>query len=120
MIAKKNSIDFPRLSFLSAECLAPGLNVCEIDLVSSVSPSPCFQASRFTVDPDCSSPPEKHEVHEMWFISEGKGKLSYDKQEMQIKQNDFVYFEPNKTHQVINDSSEMMVIFSIWWSDRSG
>jgi quercetin dioxygenase-like cupin family protein len=117
MIKKNYSNSLPELSFLSNKCLAPGLKVSEIDLASSVYPSPPFQASRFTVDPDCSSPAEKHEVHEMWFISEGKGKLFYDKQEMQIKQNDFFYFEPNKTHQVMNDSNEMMVIFSLWWSD---
>ncbi|MBW4636383.1 MAG: cupin domain-containing protein [Iphinoe sp. HA4291-MV1] len=117
MIKQNHLIEVPRLYFLPTQHLAPGLKVREIDLASSISPSPPFQSSRFTVDSGCSSPPEKHEVHEMWFISEGKGKLCYDNQEMQIQQNDFVYFEPNKTHQVINDSSDMMVIFSIWWSD---
>ncbi|WDD30112.1 cupin domain-containing protein (plasmid) [Nostoc sp. UHCC 0926] len=116
MFENTNLIEIPRLPFLPAKHLAPGLKVCEINLAYSISPSPSFQASRFTVDPDCSSPPEQHEVHEMWFISEGKGKLYYDNQEFQIEQNDFVYFQPNKLHQVINDGSKMMVIFSIWWS----
>ncbi|BAZ47495.1 hypothetical protein NIES4103_00960 [Nostoc sp. NIES-4103] len=115
-MSEKTSLEnLPRLFFLPTQHFAFGVEVDEIDLASSVSPRPCFQASRFTVAPGCSSPSESHHVHEMWIVAQGKGQLHYDHREMQIHQDDFVYFEPHKSHQVINDGSTTMVIFSIWW-----
>ena len=110
----KNS---PRLSFLQTERIRPG--VSEIDFAASISPLPPFQASRFTVAPNSSTPvAESHDPNEIWVIIEGKGKLVYDKQEMQISEDNFVYFKPNKAHQLINDGDRTMVVFSIWWSDQ--
>lgn len=112
----KNS---PRLSFLQTEHIRPGVDVSEIDFASSISPPPPFQASRFTVAPNSSTPVEEnHDPNEIWVVIEGKGKLIYDKQEMQISEDNFVYFKPNKAHHLINDGDKTMVIFSIWWSDQ--
>lgn len=111
-LSLKNS---PILSFLPTQYLTEGVEVREIDLSSSISPLPPFNTSRFTVAPGCCSVTESHHEHEIWIIAQGAGKLCYDQREMRINQDDFVYLEPNTDHQVINDNSKMMVVFSIWW-----
>jgi len=110
-----SSENVPKLPFLPEKCLSLGVQVQEIDLAVSVSPKPSFRASRITVEPNCSSSAENHFVHEMWVVLQGKGKLCYDNQEIELNQDNFVYFEPYKTHQLINDGSETMVVFSIYW-----
>jgi quercetin dioxygenase-like cupin family protein len=104
----------PKLSFLPPEEF-PGMNVFEIDLTKSGEPIAPFKASRFTVEPNCSSPIDSHEVHEIWMVAEGEGELLYDAQSIRVRVADVFYFEPHKSHQIINDGNLPISICSIWW-----
>ena len=115
MNEKLNLKSLPKLSFLATQYLTEGVEVHEVDLSSSISPLPPFKTSHFTIAPGCCSVTESHHEHEIWIIAQGVGKLCYDQREMQINQDDFIYLEPNTDHQVINNGSKMMIVFSIWW-----
>jgi quercetin dioxygenase-like cupin family protein len=74
-----------------------------------------FQAAYFTVEPGCTSPVDSHSVREIWMVAEGEGVLTYDQEKSTIHAFDILYFEPPKCHQVSNETSRPLVIFSVWW-----
>jgi mannose-6-phosphate isomerase-like protein (cupin superfamily) len=111
---EKTQREFPKLPFLPPEEF-PGMKVFEIDLMKSGVPIAPFKASRFAVEPNCSSPVDSHEVHEIWMVAEGEGELLYDNQSVRIKAADVLYFEPYKSHQIKNDGGVPIVVCSIWW-----
>jgi mannose-6-phosphate isomerase-like protein (cupin superfamily) len=104
----------PKLSLLSAEEFS-GMRVFEIELFKSGSQIAPFKASRFTVEPGCSSPEDRHEVREIWMVAEGEGELIYDDQTVRISAADVLYFESHKSHLVNNDGDMPLVIYSVWW-----
>lgn len=104
----------PRLAFLSPE-ESPGMRVFEIGLLKHGAQIAPFKASRFTVEPNCSSPEDSHEVREIWMVAEGEGELVYDTQTIRIKAADVLYFESFKPHLVNNDGDKPLVIYSVWW-----
>jgi quercetin dioxygenase-like cupin family protein len=106
---------FPRLSFLAPEPYGTGMSVSEVNLDPAGNPLAPFNASRFTVEPGCASPVDSHAVHEIWMVAEGCGELIYGGLSMRLKAADVFYFEPPTPHQVKNDGSQTLVIFSVWW-----
>jgi quercetin dioxygenase-like cupin family protein len=106
---------FPNLSLMASEEVGTGVwaNQIKLDLANTLAP---FSASRFTVQPGCSTSVDSHAVHEIWIVSAGEGQLTYDDQRSRIGCSDVLYFEPPKPHLVKNDGVETMVIFSIWWN----
>lgn len=105
----------PNLSFLAPEDSGAGMLVHEVNLRPGGVPLAPFKASRFTVEPGCSSTPDSHAVHEIWMVARGEGELTYDDETTRIAASDVVYFEPPKTHQVRNTGAETLVVFSVWW-----
>jgi quercetin dioxygenase-like cupin family protein len=106
----------PRLSFLEPEQAGPGMLIHEIDLTDQSGPRAPFKASRFTVDPGCTSPVDSHAVREIWMVAEGEGELLYDGRPSRLKAADVVYFDSHKPHQVTNDGAQTLVVYSVWWS----
>jgi len=107
--------EFPKLAFLAPEIVDPGMRVYEIDLNPAGTPLAPFKASRFTVEPGCASPVDTHAVHEIWMVAEGEGELVYDNRSLRLRPGDVCYFEPPKPHEVHNDGTTTLVIFSLWW-----
>lgn len=74
-----------------------------------------FSYSRFIVAPGSTSRRDQHEVLEVWVILSGTGKLLYDGGEYEVVPTDVVYFRPMRVHQVVNEGTEEMRVFSFWW-----
>lgn len=74
-----------------------------------------FRYSRFTVAPGRTSNRDQHEVLEVWVVLSGQGKLTYEEGEFQIIAGDVVHFRSNKVHQVRNEGSDDLSVFSFWW-----
>jgi quercetin dioxygenase-like cupin family protein len=106
----------PQLSFLEPEQAGPGMLIHEIDLMDQSGPRAPFKGSRFTVEPGCISPVDSHAVREIWMVAEGEGELLYDGRLLRLKAADVLYFEPHKPHQVKNDGTRTLVVYSVWWS----
>jgi mannose-6-phosphate isomerase-like protein (cupin superfamily) len=77
-----------------------------------------FRYSRFTVAPGRTSNLDQHEVLEVWGVLSGRGKLTYEGSESQISAGDVVHFRSKKVHQVRNDGSDDLSIFSFWWKNE--
>jgi mannose-6-phosphate isomerase-like protein (cupin superfamily) len=105
----------PGLHYLEPESPAAGMHLTELELLRSSAP---FKASRFTVEPGCSSPVDSHGVREIWLVARGAGEVVYDGRAVRAKADDVFYFEPFKTHQLRNDGDEKMVVFSVWWEGQ--
>lgn len=103
------------LAFEPAEETEPGINVRGIELGRVVGPAAPFNAAQFTVEPGCASAADSHAVHELWIILEGAGELTYDGRRLRVQPSDVLYFEPPKTHWVVNDGPVRMAVMSIWW-----
>ena len=115
MTDNPNYNTLPKLTYFAPEIAGPGVQMCELKLDPFGDPLAPFKASRDTVEPNCITPIDSHEVREIWFIAKGKGELIYDNRSLRIRSGDVVYFEPNKTHQLRNDGEDMIVFYSIWW-----
>jgi|tagenome__1003787_1003787.scaffolds.fasta_scaffold20983622_3 mannose-6-phosphate isomerase-like protein (cupin superfamily) len=74
-----------------------------------------FQYSRFIVSAGSASRLDQHKVQEAWVVLSGKGSLLFDGNRFNLKAGDVVHFESMLTHQVENDGTEDMEIFSFWW-----
>jgi mannose-6-phosphate isomerase-like protein (cupin superfamily) len=106
----------PQVEYRPGEDTAEGIRVFEISAAAAERMSAPFKVARFTVAPNCTSPVDSHAVHEIWMIAEGTGELIYDGQNVRINASDMLYFEPPKPHEVRNDGTEPLVVFSVWWS----
>src|SRR4051812_4270965 len=106
----------PKLSFLPPETFGESMNVDEINFSFNGTSLPPFKGSRFVVYPGQTSPLDVHQVKECWFIASGKGIIYYaDDITMEVNQGDILYFDSNKSHQVLNNYTKDLLIFSIWW-----
>jgi mannose-6-phosphate isomerase-like protein (cupin superfamily) len=74
-----------------------------------------FRYSRFRVAPGLQSSLDKHDVLEAWFVLSGSGQLSYDGGTFPITAGQAVQFASRHPHQVLNDGTTDLVIFSFWW-----
>lgn len=116
MNQKADVLQLPKLSLLaSEEELPPGLGWAEVCLVRSGVTLAPFKVARFSIEPGFASPLDSHAVHEIWIITAGEGELLYDNQSTRLRAGEVVYYIPHKTHQVRNDSTETLVMYSIWW-----
>jgi mannose-6-phosphate isomerase-like protein (cupin superfamily) len=104
----------PRLATTSDPSTPPGLGLHEIGLDGAP-----FKLARFTVAPGCSTPLDTHQVDEVWLVARGTGELRYDDDHLvRIGEGDAVYLEPPRTHLVVNDGQDTLVIHSIYWPGR--
>lgn len=106
----------PQVDYREGEDTAEGIRVFEITTEAADRIGAPFKVARFTVAPNCASTVDSHAVHEIWMIAQGTGELVYDGQTVRVSAPDMLYFEPPKTHLVKNDGTELLVVFSVWWS----
>ena len=111
-----NAEGLPALSFRAPDVSHPGMRIDELDLNLAGSPLAPFKAARFVVEPGHASPVDSHAVHEIWSVLAGEGELVYDQRPLRLRTGTVWYLEPHKTHQVTNDGTEPLVIWSMWWS----
>jgi mannose-6-phosphate isomerase-like protein (cupin superfamily) len=74
-----------------------------------------FKGGRFKLVPGSTSKLDIHDDRECWMVVSGNGMLSYNGQQLRVEGGDFLYFEPNKSHQIHNDQDEDLLINTIWW-----
>ena len=108
--------DSPKLSYAELEVLGPGVELRLLDLLRQGTPIAPFKASRFTVEPGCQSGVDQHAVRECWIITSGCGQVLYDGRRFAVQRDDVLFFDSHRSHQVINDGHETMIIYSVWWS----
>lgn len=108
----------PRLSFLPPEIFDNAMVVDEIDFGHiAQQPIAPFKGSKFIVYPGQTSPLDVHDVIECWFVASGSGIVTYGGiQKEMIKPGDVLYFQPQQSHEVWNNGTENLLIFSVWWS----
>ena len=100
-----------------AEDWAPGMRVVPVSMPSEGGhPSAPFKASRFTVAPGTATPIDCHGVREMWFIAAGEGEITWQAETRRVSAGDVLYFPSETNHSVRNDGTEVMTVFSVWWS----
>jgi mannose-6-phosphate isomerase-like protein (cupin superfamily) len=104
----------PKLNLSMVELIAPGVIVHPVDF-SGRNVNPPFKATCFEVMPGCSTPPDQHEVQECWIIMKGSGILEFAAKQHVIREKDVLYFASRELHQIFNDGSETLIIFSIYW-----
>lgn len=108
----------PKLPLREVEDAAAGLQIFEVILDSSGTSVAPFKAACFTVEPGYTTPVDSHSMREIWLVTGGSGELIYDGKIVPIRKSDIVYFEPPKSHQVRNDGTVSLVIFSVWWDAK--
>jgi mannose-6-phosphate isomerase-like protein (cupin superfamily) len=103
----------------SDDChITEGVTLREIDFSALKIDSP-FEMSCVKVLPGSMTPIDQHAVKECWIIAQGGGLLAYAGHVSRVHKHDILYFEPHHTHQITNDTSEMLVIYSIYWQDHA-
>lgn len=78
-----------------------------------------FNISYFSVPCGESTPVDEHDSLECWVITSGHGEILYDDIKYEAHKNDIFRFESNKPHQITNNSNELMIVLSIWWSNEN-
>ena len=76
---------------------------------------PLFRASRFTVAPGGSTPPDTPAVPECWFIASGDARLNHDGADGPPRTGDIVTFAPNRTHRAVNGGDQELAVFCTLW-----
>lgn len=105
----------PVLSSTSDPDAPDGIGWHEIDLADAP-----FTLARLTVEPGCATPIDSHAVTEVWLVAQGSGELRYDgRDKIRLGVGDAVRFLPPRTHQLINDGPETMVVHSVYWQAHS-
>ncbi len=84
---------------------------------SSPEAVPPFNTARFSIVCDGKTSLDQHSEKEMWFIIRGSGILNYKGESTEIAAGDAVYFESNAPHQLSNNGSIPIEVFSIWWGE---
>lgn len=105
----------PRLPFLPPTSRAEGVFSQRADFESRGESAAPFQGARFRLEPGSTSALDVHPDRECWMVVSGQGLLSYDGQQIRVSGGDYLYFEPNKSHQIHNDRDEDLMIYTLWW-----
>lgn len=77
-----------------------------------------FRYSRFVVEAGRSTHVDQHKVLEVWIVLSGEGRLLYDGREFAVRTGDAIQFDSLRPHQIVNDSTAELRIFSFWWSNE--
>jgi mannose-6-phosphate isomerase-like protein (cupin superfamily) len=104
----------PRLELGDGVDIADGVRVFPVDIRSSERTAP-FKSTVFSVAAGQSTPPDRHDVAEMWVVLKGGGVLEYEGEAMRIAEQDRLFFPSQRLHKITNDSREPLQILSIYW-----
>jgi mannose-6-phosphate isomerase-like protein (cupin superfamily) len=69
----------------------------------------------FTVEPHASSEMGANPVTELIRVLSGRGVVLSNKQELSVQAGDWVLIEPNASHQVRNEGTEVLRALSVSW-----
>lgn len=106
-----NPLRQPFLASTSDPAAPEGIGWHEVDLADT-----SFTLARLTVEPGCATPVDSHAVDEVWIVAKGSGELRYDGVEgIRLGEGDAVRFVPPRTHQLLNDGPDTMVVHSVYW-----
>ena len=75
-----------------------------------------FKGSRFVVPVGAATDLDQHDVRECWFIASGTGALEYDGRVVRVAARDVVHMDSQRPHRVVNDGTEPLSVFSVWWA----
>ena len=62
------------------------------------------------LEPGGHTPDHKHQDKERVIVISGRGSIKFGEQQKEIQPNDFIEFDVNEPHQVLNTSNEMLAI----------
>ncbi|MEM0998142.1 MAG: cupin domain-containing protein [Bacteroidota bacterium] len=111
-----NTQNLPLLAFGAAVEEASGMSLEEAFWNDQDDRPVPVKMSRWTVVPGGRSPVDQHSVRECWMIASGTGTLRYrDREDVPVRAGDVLYFDSQQSHELINDSTEPISVFSIWW-----
>jgi mannose-6-phosphate isomerase-like protein (cupin superfamily) len=102
------------LSFLEPDHYGSGISVKTIDFEGKGASVP-FKSTYFEVLPGYTTPVDQHQVQECWLVLQGSGVLTYEDTELPLKLHDIVHFPSLKKHSIYNNSSEPLLLCSIYW-----
>jgi mannose-6-phosphate isomerase-like protein (cupin superfamily) len=74
-----------------------------------------FESSWAVARPHSSSTLHSHHEHEIFIAVRGNAVIEYDGDPMPFEAGDVCFFRPGHEHQVINDTDEAFVFYSVWW-----
>ena len=76
-----------------------------------------FHMRIFTIEPQESTPPDKHIYEHEVFVLKGRGRLltvkGGDRREVEIGEGDAIFIESNEIHQFFNDYDEPLIFLCI-------
>lgn len=74
-----------------------------------------FEGSWCVISPGSQSTLHAHHEYEIFIAVAGRASLESHGQRHPFVVGDIVFFPPNSSHSVINDSAEDFAMYSIWW-----
>jgi len=104
-----------RLMTQTPESCGVGVMMSEIATSALLAQRP-FSMASFCVGPRCSSDPHAHDVAEIWYIAAGRGRVISEAAQFDVQRGDFVYLQPDTSHQIQNTGHEPIEAVSVWWA----
>lgn len=81
---------------------------------SAQAPAP-FEIARWSVAPGTANDLDVHVSREVWLVVTGEGQVHWADQSRGVRAGDVVAFDTKVPHQVRNDGTETLHVFSIYW-----
>ncbi|WP_432681265.1 cupin domain-containing protein [Bacillus velezensis] len=75
-----------------------------------------FSSSWVIVEKNKFTDPHRHDLHEVFFITEGEGILNIDGEEKIVTSGDVIYIYPNKEHTIKNKKDNKLIFLTIYWN----
>lgn len=75
-----------------------------------------FSSSWVIVEKNKFTDPHRHDLHEVFFITEGEGILNIDGEEKIVTSGDVIYISPNKEHTIKNKKENKLIFLTIYWN----
>lgn len=78
--------------------------------------TPDIMVSVSTIAPNSKVPdrPHKHERHEMLYVKRGNVKISVGQETKEVKNGDFIVFEPYEEHYLTTGEDELVLLEVFW------
>ncbi|MFD5648743.1 cupin domain-containing protein [Streptomyces sp. NPDC127039] len=73
------------------------------------------RTSWWSVEPGCTSFPDRHAVQELWLIAAGSGRMSLGDQSLDVRAGQVVFIPSQEPHTVTATGPDALEAYSIWW-----
>ena len=81
---------------------------------SREDPAP-FHVARWSVAAGTANDLDSHAAREVWLVGAGEGAVSWADKSARIQAGDSIAFDTAVPHRVVNDGSEALRVFSVYW-----